>query len=200
MYPTRTVAQEVAEDIYFGQAVMVQARWFFAAALGLLGLFYAASLGAVIFIALLTILLLLINFFIYTRQLLHKHANEWLLLLLAGCEALMVMALILFWPNKVGVLEPIGFDSPFYVLFYPLLFVFALVFPPRRTAIYTAIVVGGYLLMCVVSNFGLLLDAAFVKDLVARGMTLAAMSALGTFYWRIQRERRRTAVATPTRS
>jgi hypothetical protein len=86
-----------------------------------------------------------------------------------------------------------GIESELYVLYYPLVFAFALVFPQRITAIYGLLAVGSYAAICILSDTGVLTNSADAKALAMRVITIAATAALGAYYWRIQRQRRRLA-------
>lgn len=185
----RSLAQENAEDIYFGQEVLVWARWFFAGGLAVMLLALLGGVTEITLTAVVLMLALAVNFFVYTRFLLRQPANQWLLLVLTGFDTALVTALVLFWPTRVG------FASFFHVLYYPLVFTFALVFPPRRTLIYTSTILGSYLLICLYTGGPALYQTSGFIDLFARLVTLAAMGGLGTFYWRTQRTRRRSGSA-----
>jgi hypothetical protein len=69
------------------------------------------------------------------------------------------------------------------------LLAFAFVLPRRLTVIFTAATAATYAAICIPD----VTSITSAKVLVLRLVTLAATGALGTFYWRIQRDRRRTA-------
>ena len=62
--------------------------------------------------------------------------------------------------------------------------------PRRATAVFTAVTAGTYAAIC----FGDVASLTSAKVLALRLATMVAMGGLGTFYWRIQRDRRRTAL------
>ena len=86
---------------------------------------------------------------------------------------------------------PGGLQSNFFIFYYPLFFAFALVFPPAYTAGYTILALGCYAAAIIMADFQVITDLAALELFVMRVITLAAMSGLGTYYYRAQRKRRR---------
>jgi hypothetical protein len=100
------------------------------------------------------------------------------------------LALVVDARPVVGVIDlpligVLSFTSPLLVFLYPVVFAFALVFPPRITWAYAAVVLVGYS-----AHFLLSPEAADLKVLVERLITLGAMAGLGTLYWRLVRDAR----------
>lgn len=184
MQTVRAAAQEAAEDLFFGQIVIIWARWFLIGAGGVLALIAAESTTQVSAAVLLLIAVMAVNFYIHARYQLEKPANRALLISIAFVDVLLITLIVAIWPGRSGL------QSQFFVLYYPILFAFALVFPPRLTAIYGAFALGAYVLVCVLSR-PFTADARDLEMFFTRLLTLAAMCALGTFYWRIQRQRQR---------
>ena len=90
-------------------------------------------------------------------------------------------------------------------MYYPVVLAFAFVMPRMATVAYTLVALAAYTGACLVANAsiftlpaemggGLNVDA--VEGLVARLIVLAAMGALGTYYWRVQRNRRQNAMTS----
>jgi len=98
-----------------------------------------------------------------------------------------ISGIILAWPGQVGA------HSDFFVFYFPIVLAFAFVLTPRLTAAYTALALLAYGAACLYAAAGSNLGALDPKLLVMRLITLAAMGGLGTYYWRIQRTRRRAA-------
>jgi hypothetical protein len=183
MKPNRT-SPEIIADIFFGQIVLVWARWFFIGAaivLALLGTATPAELTGMLLVAL---VLMAINGFIHARYLMEKPANRWLLLAASLLDVVMILGLILGWRGGTGL------RSQFFIFFYPLLFAFALVFPPRLAVAYTALVVGLYALVGIALDPAAALSLSGVQTLGMRLITLAAMGGLGAYYYRAQRAAR----------
>lgn len=188
MYPSRTPAQEAAEDIFFGQIVVIWARWFFIAAGAVLALWSARTVAELTGAILIVVALMAINFFVHGRYLMERPANR-LFLLATGLLDLTIITLLVWnWQGQGGL------ESPFFILYYPILFSFALIFSPRVTTLATLMVLGVYTGVCLVVNPALVGDIHQISSLATKLITLAAMGGLGTFYWRIQRNQRRAVL------
>lgn len=176
--------REAAEDIYFGQVVIIWARWFVILAAAILALWSSNDTGDLARRAIMVIGLMGVNFFLHGRSLMERPANRALLIATSAIDAAVIGLMVAFWGDD-------GLQSQLYVLYYPVLFAFALVFGSRITAIYSSIAIATYSAICFLADPGLIGNAEDAKALAMRAITMAATSALGTYYWRIQRERRR---------
>lgn len=195
MSPKSSLAQENAQDIFFGQIVLIWARWFFIAAGAILALWSARSLTELTATILVVIGLMAMNFFVHGRYLLEKPANQFLLLGLSLLDLLLTTLFVWSWQGQGGL------QSEFFIFYYPLVFAFALVFTPVVTLGYTGLVLTAYLTVCLIADPSILANGTvgdFVT-LLTRLITLAAMGGLGTYYWRIQRHQRRALAAHPSR-
>ena len=185
--PSHT-SQEAAEDLFFGQSVIIWARWFIIAASATTTIWTAQSISAITVNVLLIIALVALNFFLLARYLVEQPVKRSLLIGVSALDLLLISAIVGTWDST-------GLASPFFILFYPIVLAFAFVFPPRLTAIYTGSALLLYSSICLWGD-GLLLSTDSLKVLVMRVVTLAAMGGLGTYYWRIQRQRRRNLPGT----
>lgn len=185
MQSQRNSAQEAAEDIFFGQLVIIYARWFVIVAMVILALWSTSSVsqlvGAVIFI----VPLMAINFFVHGRYLMEKPANKMLLTILSAVDILVITLLILFWPAERGLL------SQFYIFYYPFILAFAFVSMARNSILYTIFALVLYTAACLVVDTPIVFESIWLERLTIRLITLAAMGLLGAYYWRIQRSRLR---------
>jgi hypothetical protein len=179
-------AREAADDVFFGQVVMIWARWAVIGAAAVVFLWNASDVGVMTQRVLLLAALMAVNFFLHGRYLVERPANRALILLSSLTDVGLIVAAVALWG---------GFQSQLFVLLYPVLFAFALVFPPRFTAGLTVLAVGLYVAAVLLAGTGWTSDVQLVKVLLVRVMTLAAVGGLGTYYWRIQRDRRRAALA-----
>ena len=180
-----SVQQESAEDIFFGQIAIVWARWFFIAAAAILVLWTSETTGEMTTGVLLIATLMSVNFFIHGRYLSYKPANQMLTLLTALIDLGLITFIVAFWGSAGGL------ASPFFIFLYPLFFAFALVFRPRLSVGYTVIALASYAVACLAVDPQFIFESPDVKQFVMRMITLAAMTGLGTYYYRTQRERRR---------
>ncbi|MBC8077343.1 MAG: hypothetical protein H7Y32_14810 [Chloroflexales bacterium] len=186
--PDASRARAAAEDLFFGQIVTIWARWFVIAASGAVALWSAATPGEVTVATLVVVALMALNFFLHGRYLMERPANRALLLAVSVLDVLLISVIVATWQGGVGV------QSQLFVLYYPVLLAFAFVFPPRVTLIATVATLAAYVGACLAADPGFVLNMGDVKTLVMRLITLGAMGGLGTFYWRIQRQRRRDAL------
>jgi len=181
-----TSNRETAEDIYFGQVVIIWARWFVILAAAILALWSSDDTGDLAVRAVMVIGLMGVNFFLHGRSLMEKPANESLLMLTGAIDLAVIGMIVALWGDG-------GIQSQLYVLYYPILFAFSLVFSPRLTAIYSGISIISYVAICFFADPSFIGHADEAKFIAERVITMAATAALGTYYWRIQRERRRAS-------
>jgi hypothetical protein len=187
MTTMRSAAQEAAEDLYFGQTVILWARWCVVIGATIAALWSATTPHELSTRILLGIGLMAINVVLHGRYLVARPANYALLALAAGADLAIVTAIVGFW-------DPRGLGNPYFVFFYPLLFAVALVFPPLLATAYGLVALVLYGGVCLSAGGGIEASAE-LKQVVMRLITMAATVGLGAFYWRIQRDRRRTAQA-----
>ena len=181
--------REAVEDVFYGQVVMIWARWAVVAVFAVLSLWNVGDVGQMTERVLLLAVLMAVNFYLHGRYLSRRPANRILITLATVADLALITGAVLLWG---------GFQSQLFVLLYPVLFAFALVFPPRATAILALFAVGVYAGVVVAAGTDWLQDVQLTKILLVRLLTLLAVGGLGTYYWRIQRQRRH-AVARPVR-
>lgn len=179
-------AREAAEDIYFGQVVLIWARWFVILAAAVLALWSSDTTAELATRSLLVVALMGVNFFLHGRTLMEKPANKQLLIASSAIDLVITGGIVALWGSN-------GLESELYVLYYPLLFAFALVFAPRITITYALAALGSYAAICLMADPGILGETVDAKMLAERLITMAATAGLGTYYWRIQRARRASA-------
>jgi hypothetical protein len=173
----RELEQEAAEDVFFGQVVMIWARWFLIAA-GAMFFLWTAKGSTELALGVLPIAgLMALNFYLHGRLALERPSNTLLITAASALDVAIVSAIVLLWHGTL------------FVFYYPLLLAFAFVLPRRATVLFTVATAAAY---TAISAPGLT-SVTSAKVLVLRLATMAAMGALGTLYWRIQRDRRRAA-------
>ena len=180
--------QEAAEDIFFGQVVIIWARWFVIVAGIIFALWFSETPVQLGLAVLLLAVIMAINFFVHGRYLMEKPVNRSLLIALSFVDLVIVTIIVLLGPEYRGL------NNYLFIFYYPLLTAFAFVFPPKFTAVYTAVSLLVYAIACVVSTPSLLTNSADVEILVMRLITMAAVGFLSTYYWRIQRDRRQAVI------
>jgi len=185
MQTTRTVQQESAEDIFFGQIVIICARWFLILAGIIITLWGTTNTSDLVVSILPMVALMAMNFYLHGRYLMEKPANRKLLLVTSAVDGLLITLIVLLW-------KPRGLENQFFIFYYPAVLAVSFVFPRRITAIYTLAVGLGYSAACFIATPSLLAAVSDQKTLFQRLVLLAALAGVGTFYWRIERERRRT--------
>jgi hypothetical protein len=178
-------AREAAEDVFFGQVVMIWARWAMIAAAAVLFLWNTGDVGSLTQRVLLLAGLMAVNFFLHGRYLMEQPANRVLILLASLADVALIAAAVALWG---------GFGSQLFVLLYPVVFAFALVLPPRFAAALTVLAAGLYAGAVGLFDLSWAADVQQVKTLLVRLLALGAVGGLGTYYWRIQRDRRRAAM------
>jgi hypothetical protein len=186
---TRIHAKEAAEDVFFGQVVIIWARWFMIVAGAVLAL-WTTHKSAQLAVAVVPIAaLMLMNFYLHGRYLTERPSNSVQIAAASLLDLAVITALVLFWHDGRDVGS--GLASPFVAFYYPMLLAFAFVLPRRLAIGYTALAVA----LCSAASLPQVHSALDAKELLLRIVTMAAMGGLGTFYWRIQRDRRRAAPA-----
>jgi hypothetical protein len=188
MKDIRSPEQEAAEDVFFGQVVIIWARW----AVILVGILLVAwavnsatDIGAIEFNIVFVVALMFLNFFLHGSYTLERPQNRGVVTVVSVLDLAIVSLIVVFWQGKTG------FASPFFVLYYPFVLAFSLVFPWRIAAVYTAATILVYAAVCVLT--GGIDSADHAKTLLMRAITLASIGGLATYYWRLQRDRRRAA-------
>ena len=182
----RRLAVEAAQDIFYGQSVIIWARWFVILAIAVLALWSTTELGQLTIAILAVAALMAINFYVHGRYLVKKPANRLLLILLSVMDIVIISGIVFLWERGTAN----GLQSQFFVLYYPIILAFAFVFPARLSIPYTLVTLVIYTGLCILVDPSFLGDSQWLERLVIRLITLAAMGALGTFYYRIQRQRR----------
>lgn len=194
MNETRSLDQEAAEDIFFGQVVIVWARWFIIAGGAVITLLQAESVEDLTSSTIFVVALMIINFFVHGRYIMERPANRRLLVALSVLDLIIVAGIIVALPGQNGL------ASPYFVFLYPIVLAFAFVFTQRMSIIFTAAALAAYTAASIAVDPELLGNSVDMETLVVRLITLASMGGLATYFWRIQRDRRREIQGVPVTS
>jgi len=177
---------EAMQDVFYGQIVFIWARWIVIISTLFLILRNARGVADIQVPMIPLVLLIAANFYIHGRFVMRRPANAVLLTIATMIDFVFITAIIL-----LGAGGKTGIANPFFVLYYPVMLAYALVFPRRRTLIMAVILIVVYLLICVFIPPRVSIANEDEKVLAVRTVMLLITALLGTMYWRIQRRRRR---------
>jgi hypothetical protein len=179
----RTADQAEQEDLFFGQTVLLWARWGVIVAGIVLVLWTSKSIGDLTKTVPFFLVLMAVNFFLHGRYVTGNPLNRTVLMVASVIDLILITAIVVLWPGQHGL------DNQYFVLYLPVVFAFALVFPRRTEVVYTGLAMLAYTMACILTlsvSFNLGPDA---KVLVMRLIVIATMGFLGNYYFRIQRLR-----------
>jgi hypothetical protein len=185
--------REAAEDIFFGQVVINWARWFIIAA-GVALVMIVAETPAELTAGLAPVVgLMMVNFYLHGRRLADKPANR----NLVSVSSLLDLALI----TSVIALsrEVTGLDNQFYVAYFPVIAAFSFVMSRKSSIVYTGLAMVSYTVVCLTANTQILggdgVDLTNLESLITRLVVMGAVGGLASYFWRVQRNRRRADAA-----
>ncbi len=190
MQVMRTPEQEAAEDIFFGQAVLIWARWFLIAAGAVLVLWSFDQQAKLILGTIPIVALMGMNFYLHGRYLMEQPVRTPLIVATSVMDLLVITLLVAFWPLREG--ESTNLDNQFFLFYFPMVLGFAFVMPRKAEVLYTAAALLIYsLAMFQTVGNPTSWSQTELKTLLERLIALGAVGGLGNYYWRIQRARRR---------
>jgi hypothetical protein len=179
----RTAKQAEQEDLFFGQSVILWARWSVIVAGTVLVLWTSTNVALLTQTIPFFLALMAINFFLHGRYVMGSPLNRIAVTIASVVDLILITAIVVLWPGSRGL------QNQFFVLYLPVVFAFALVFTRKVEAAYTVLAILMYTGACVLTGtvpFDLGNDD---KNLVMRLIVIAAMGFLGNYYFRIQRDR-----------
>jgi hypothetical protein len=195
--------QQAKEDLFFGQAAIIWARWFLILAGGILVLWTAEDIDKLTLGIVPIALLMAMNFYLHARYLMERPVSGQMVLLTSLMDVVIIGLLVLFGPSDSRYIPGTEINmgplfSQFYVFYYPMVLAFALVMPRKVEVGYTVLVCVTYgfiaLLSIMSSDRPDVTTAVEIQEefklLAIRIITLAAMGGLGNYYFRIVRRRR----------
>jgi len=188
------VQREAAEDIYFGQVVINWARWFVIAA-GIAMVMIMTEKTEELAIGIAPIVgLMVVNFYLHGRRLAQQPANRNLIAISSVLDLALISSVIVIGTNGVAV----GLGSQFYVAYFPVIAAFSFVMPRSFSVVYTLVAMVTYAAICLtVENQMFPADGtnwSHVESLITRLVVMGAVGGLASYFWRVQRERRRSSV------
>jgi hypothetical protein len=189
----RTAAQADQEDVFFGQTVILWARWSVIVAGIVLVLWTSTTISHLTQTVPFFLALMAMNFFLHGRYVMGSPLNRAVVTVASLVDLVLITAIVVLWPGSQGL------NNQFFVLYFPVVFAFALVFTRRIEAVYTVMAMVAYAGACFLTGTVPLDLGNEDKVLVMRLIVIAAMGFLGNYYFRIQRDRlsRASGVVSP---
>jgi len=186
----RTAKQAEQEDLFFGQTVILWARWSVIVAGIVLVLWTSTNVSLLTQTMPFFLVLMAVNFFLHGRYVMGSPLNRTAVTIASVVDLILITAIVVLWPGEHGL------NNQFFVLYFPVVFAFALVFTRRVEVAYTGLAILAYTTGCFLT--GTVHVSNDFKVLVMRLIVIAAMGFLGNYYFRIQRGRLAHASAGET--
>src|SRR5216683_993774 len=140
----RSHEQAALEDVFFGQSVILWARWSVILAGAVLVLWTSTTVDQLTRTFPFFLILMAMNFFLHGRYVMGSPLNRAVVVAASVADLVLITAIVVFWPGHVGL------SNQFFVLYYPVVFAFALVFPRLIEAAYTVLAMLAYATACFV--------------------------------------------------
>jgi hypothetical protein len=179
----RTAAQANLEDVFFGQTVILWARWSVIVAGIVLVLWTSKNITQLTETVPFFLALMAMNFFLHGRYVMGSPLNRTAVMVASVVDLILITAIVSLWPGSRGL------NNEFFVMYFPVVFAFALVFTRRIEVAYTVLAILAYTGACLFTGTLHLNLGSEDKTLVMRLVIIAAMGFLGNYYFRIQRDR-----------
>ena len=179
----RTTAQADQEDVFFGQTVIMWARWCVIVTGIVLVLWTSTDVGLLTQTMPFFLVLMAVNFFLHGRYVMGSPLNRVVVTVASVVDLVLITAIVVLWPGSHGL------QNQSFVLYFPVVFAFALVFTRKVEVVYTVLAIVLYAGACILTRTVPLDLGSDDKVLVMRVIVIAAMGFLGNYYFRIQRDR-----------
>jgi hypothetical protein len=179
----RTAQQAAEEDVFFGQTVIMWARWSVIVAGIALVLWTSTNVALLTQTMPFFLVLMAVNFFLHGRYVMGSPLNRTVVTVASVIDIVLITAIVVLWPGSHGL------NNQFYVLYMPVVFAFALVFTRKIEVAYTVFAIVAYASACALTGTVPFDLGNEDKILVMRLIVIAAMGFLGNYYFRIQRDR-----------
>ena len=170
-----------SEDLFFGQAVIVWARWILIATGLVLSFWEPQSLGLLQIQLAAIIALAFGNFYLHVQLLRGRPAIDRVVYAASAADLAVVTTL---------VISQNGYSSPVFVFYFAAVLGLSVAFPPVLTALYTAAVVVVYGIVCVSTA-----DSAEYPAVFTRLLMIAAIAVCGALFAQSEAHRRAEALA-----
>jgi hypothetical protein len=176
--------QERDEDLFYGQPVIVTARWIFVVSGLILAFWNAETVGSLRLQLFVIFLVAIENFYVHAQLLTGKPVKSHVVYISSAADLFLISILILFQG---------GFESNLYVFYFPAIAALSVAFSTQLTAEYTAGTIAAYATFCIL-HICILDNCITDKDanliIISRLLMIAAVAFCGNRYWQIERSRR----------
>ncbi len=179
----RSAKQAEQEDLFFGQAVILWARWSVIVAGIVIVLWTSNTVDLLTRTMPFFLVLMAVNFFLHGRYVMGSPLNRVAVTAASVVDLVLITAILVLWPGAHGL------KSDFFVLYFPVVFAFALVFTRQVEVAYTGLAMVAYAAASFLTDPSIITNGIEAKDLVMRLIVIAALGFLGNYYFRIQRGR-----------
>lgn len=187
--------REAAEDIFFGQVVINWARWFVIAA-GVAMVMILTETPNELAVGITPIVgLMVVNFYLHGRRLAQQPANKNLITISSILDLVLITTVVAIGTKT----SAIGLDNQFYVAYFPVIAAFSFVMPRKISVVYTLVAMTAYAVTCLIVNDRVISANSEIhwdqmESVITRLIVMGAVGALASYFWRVQRDRRRIAV------
>ena len=167
-------------DLTEGQPVIIAVRWVMIATGLILAIWNVTDMGELRLQIVALLLLALTNFYLQAQLLMKRQVNPLIVYGASAMDMLMISVLVLYQG---------GYDSSIFIFYLPAIAAFAVAFPRRLTAMYTAAVVAAY---------GLIAVGTYEHEtniVVVRLIMIAAVATCGSAYLQLEHDRRSQSMA-----
>ena len=171
--------KEGADDLAYGQGVIIAARWILVMAGLMLAFWNPGEIAELRFQIVLVLGLSVANFYLHSQVLMGKRSIP-AVVLGASAADIAVISLIVATQG--------GFASNLYVFYFPALLALSVSFRTEATFAFTGAAVLAYGLIALGT-----VGSGDVEFIITRLLMLVAVGVCGNAYWRIERDRRRAA-------
>src|SRR5256884_7627268 len=129
----RTAAQADQEDVFFGQTVIMCARWSVIVAAIMLVLWTSTSVSLLTQTMPFFLVLMAVNFFLHGRYVMGGPLNRTIVTVASVIDLVLITAILVLWSGAHGL------NNQFFVLYFPGVFAFALGFSRKIEGAYTGL-------------------------------------------------------------
>jgi len=171
------------EDLTYGQPVIVAVRWIMIVSALILAVWNVDSMQDLRLQIIAILLLAVTNFYLQAQLLMKRPLSKNIVYGASAVDIFLITVLVMFQG---------GYWSSIYVFYLPAIAAFAVAFPRGLTAIYTAIVVLLYGMICLVTG------DSHTDVVIARLLMIIAVAYCGSLYLQLEHQRRKEAYERET--